>query len=96
MAGKVNYDDRQFAVYAKGRAMSPAMRDMWMTVFARHAPPQRPLPVVDLGCDLSTTGRRRPRSAGTGSTEDQPSTGDCTGDSQGSSTASTMSAAPTA
>jgi hypothetical protein len=39
MVGKVNYDGRQFAVYAKGRAMSPAMRDRWMTVFASHVPP---------------------------------------------------------
>ncbi len=52
MAGKVNYDDRQFAVYAKGRAMAPAMRDMWMRVFESHVPPQRPLAVLDLGCGV--------------------------------------------
>jgi ubiquinone/menaquinone biosynthesis C-methylase UbiE len=52
MAGTVNYDDRQFAVYAKGRAMSPAMRDRWMTVFASHVPPRRPLAVLDLGCGI--------------------------------------------
>ena len=62
MAGKVNYDDRQFAVYARGRALSPAMLDMWMTEFARHAPPQRPLAVVDLGCGI---GRFTPALAGT-------------------------------
>jgi ubiquinone/menaquinone biosynthesis C-methylase UbiE len=61
MAGKVNYDDRQFAVYARGRAMSPAMRDRWMTEFARHAPPQRPLAVLDLGCGI---GRLTPALAG--------------------------------
>ncbi len=52
MVGKVNYDDRQFAVYARGRAMSPAMRDRWMTVFASHVPPRRPLAVLDLGCGI--------------------------------------------
>jgi hypothetical protein len=62
MVGKVNYDDRQFAVYAKGRAMSPAMRDTWMTVFASHAPPRRPLAVLDLGCGI---GRFTPALAGT-------------------------------
>jgi ubiquinone/menaquinone biosynthesis C-methylase UbiE len=62
MAGQVNYDDRQFAVYAKGRAMSPATRDMWMTVFASHVPPRRPLAVLDLGCGI---GRFTPALAGT-------------------------------
>lgn len=62
MAGKVNYDDRQFAVYAKGRAMSPAMRDRWMTVFASHVPPRRPLAVLDLGCGI---GRLTPALADT-------------------------------
>lgn len=52
MVGQVNYDDRQFAVYARGRAMSPAMRDMWMTVFASHVPRRRPLAVLDLGCGV--------------------------------------------
>lgn len=52
MVGKVNYDDRQFAVYARGRAMSPAMRNMWMTMFAGQVPPQRPLVVLDLGCGV--------------------------------------------
>jgi ubiquinone/menaquinone biosynthesis C-methylase UbiE len=61
MAGKVNYDDRQFAVYAKGRALSPAMLDRWMTAFARHTPPHRPLAVLDLGCGI---GRFTPALAG--------------------------------
>jgi hypothetical protein len=34
---KVDYDERQFAVYAQGRAVSPAMPATWMEVFARHA-----------------------------------------------------------
>ncbi len=52
MVGKVNYDDRQFAVYARGRAMSPAMRDVWMRVFASQVPERRPLAVLDLGCGV--------------------------------------------
>ena len=52
MVGKVNYDDRQFGVYARGRAMTPAMRDRWMTVFASHVPLRRPLAVLDLGCGI--------------------------------------------
>jgi ubiquinone/menaquinone biosynthesis C-methylase UbiE len=54
---KLDYDDRQFAVYAQGRAISPAMLATWMTVFAEHAPAHRPLTVLDLGCG---TGRFTP------------------------------------
>lgn len=61
VVGKVNYDDRQFAVYAKGRAISPARRNMWMSVFASQVPPQRPLAVLDLGCGI---GRFTPALAG--------------------------------
>ena len=32
--------------------MSPAMRDRWMTAFASHVPPRRPLAVLDLGCGI--------------------------------------------
>ncbi len=39
---KVDYDDRQHAVYAQGRAVSPAMITTWMNVFAGHAPASRP------------------------------------------------------
>lgn len=49
LAGKVDYDDRQFAVYARGRAVTPAALARWMKVFEGHAPPQRPLAVLDLG-----------------------------------------------
>jgi hypothetical protein len=44
LMNKVDYDERQFAVYAQGRAVSPAMLATWMEVFARHAPARRPLP----------------------------------------------------
>lgn len=59
---KVDYDDRQHAVYAQGRAVSPAMMAAWMAIFARHAPGQRPLAVLDLG---SGTGRFTPALART-------------------------------
>lgn len=59
---KVDYDDRQHAVYAQGRAVSPAMMAAWMAVFARHAPGRRPLAVLDLG---SGTGRFTPALART-------------------------------
>ena len=62
MVGKVNYDDRQFAVYARGRALTPAVLARWMTVFAGHAPARRPLAVLDLG---SGTGRFTAALAGT-------------------------------
>lgn len=62
MVGKVDYDDRQFAVYARGRALTPAVLARWMKVFAGHAPPRRPLAVLDLG---SGTGRFTAALAGT-------------------------------
>lgn len=62
MVGKVDYDDRQFAVYARGRAVTPAVLARWMNVFAGHTPPQRPLAVLDLGSGI---GRFTPALAGT-------------------------------
>jgi hypothetical protein len=40
MAGKVNYDDRQFAVYARGRALSPAMRLRPFSTFEHLTEPE--------------------------------------------------------
>jgi ubiquinone/menaquinone biosynthesis C-methylase UbiE len=54
---RINYDDRQHLVYARGRALSPDALAAWMAEFARHAPPRRPLTVLDLG---SGTGRFTP------------------------------------
>lgn len=58
---EVNYDERQHQVYARARALPPEMLTEWVRVFARHAPPQRPLAVLDLG---SGTGRFTPALAG--------------------------------
>lgn len=54
MPEKVDYDQRQFAVYARGRALPAATVAAWMQAFARHADERRPLAVLDLG---SGTGR---------------------------------------
>jgi ubiquinone/menaquinone biosynthesis C-methylase UbiE len=54
---KVDYDDHQHAVYVKGRALTDESAQLWRDTFARWAPPQRPLTVLDLG---SGTGRFTP------------------------------------
>ena len=53
----VNYDERQHRAYARTRALPSETMADWVKVFARHAPPQRPLAVLDLG---SGTGRFTP------------------------------------
>jgi ubiquinone/menaquinone biosynthesis C-methylase UbiE len=54
---RVDYDERQHAVYAAGRQMSPTALQTWMNAFARHLPETRPLTWLDLG---SGTGRMTP------------------------------------
>jgi ubiquinone/menaquinone biosynthesis C-methylase UbiE len=54
---KLDYDDRQYAVYARGRAVSPESIAVWMQAFARYLADDRPLTILDLG---SGTGRFTP------------------------------------
>ena len=54
---KVDYDVRQYAVYAAGRQMSRDALRTWMEAFSRHLPETRPLVWLDLG---SGTGRMPP------------------------------------
>jgi ubiquinone/menaquinone biosynthesis C-methylase UbiE len=49
---KIDYDERQHAVYASGRQMSPAALHLWMQAFARHLPQARPLAWLDLGSGI--------------------------------------------
>lgn len=62
MLENVNYDRRQHAVYAPGRALAPAVIDGWMRLFAQYTDVRRPLTVLDLG---SGTGRFSPALADT-------------------------------
>lgn len=54
---KVDYDERQHAVYVSGRQMPRDALRTWIDAFARHLPEVRPLAWLDLG---SGTGRVTP------------------------------------
>ncbi|BCM91897.1 demethylmenaquinone methyltransferase [Abditibacteriota bacterium] len=62
MLDKIDYDERQHAVYARGRAVNSEAISRWMQAFARHLSPRRPLVGLDLG---SGTGRFTPALAKT-------------------------------
>jgi ubiquinone/menaquinone biosynthesis C-methylase UbiE len=53
----VNYDERQHAQYRRGRELPPDRLALWLDTFARYAPSERPIAVLDLG---SGTGRFTP------------------------------------
>ena len=59
---RIDYDQRQHEVYAKGRALGPGAMARWMAAFEAQAPTSRPLTVLDLG---SGTGRFSPALAET-------------------------------
>jgi SAM-dependent methyltransferase len=48
----VDYDGRLHAVYAEGRKLAPDGLQVWMGEFAKPAPAERPLVVLDLGCGI--------------------------------------------
>jgi ubiquinone/menaquinone biosynthesis C-methylase UbiE len=57
LLAKISYDERQHAQYRRGRELSSDRLRMWIETFARHAPSERPLTILDLG---SGTGRFTP------------------------------------
>ncbi|GAA4254392.1 class I SAM-dependent methyltransferase [Dactylosporangium darangshiense] len=57
MPKRIDYDERQHAVYSEGRALSDELARLWSGAFARWAPAHRPLAALDLG---SGTGRFTP------------------------------------
>jgi ubiquinone/menaquinone biosynthesis C-methylase UbiE len=59
---RVDYDERQHAVYAAGRQMQPDALQTWMEAFARHAPETRPVAWLDMGSGI---GRMTPSLATT-------------------------------
>ncbi|MGW5662761.1 class I SAM-dependent methyltransferase [Streptomyces sp. NPDC003758] len=52
MLPPVDYSRRLFAGYARGRALTERTAAVWRAAFTRHAPPERPLTVLDLGCGV--------------------------------------------
>jgi SAM-dependent methyltransferase len=48
----VDYDERLHRVYAEGRRLTAEGLGDWMEEFASHAPADRPLAVLDLGCGI--------------------------------------------
>jgi SAM-dependent methyltransferase len=57
MLKRVDYDDRQHAVYSAGRALSDDMARLWSGVFSKWAGAPAPLTTLDLGAG---TGRFTP------------------------------------
>jgi ubiquinone/menaquinone biosynthesis C-methylase UbiE len=49
VAGRVDYDERQWMVYEQGRQLSPERADLWTRVFARYLDRTTRPTVLDLG-----------------------------------------------
>jgi ubiquinone/menaquinone biosynthesis C-methylase UbiE len=50
VARRVDYDERQYAVYSAGRALTPTMAALWVDVFARYLDKDSRREIVDVGC----------------------------------------------
>jgi ubiquinone/menaquinone biosynthesis C-methylase UbiE len=49
MSGRVDYDERQWAVYEQGRRLSSERKDLWIRVFARYIDRSTRPTILDLG-----------------------------------------------
>jgi ubiquinone/menaquinone biosynthesis C-methylase UbiE len=49
VSGRVDYDQRQWAVYEQGRQLSPERKDLWIRVFARYIDRSTRPTILDLG-----------------------------------------------
>jgi ubiquinone/menaquinone biosynthesis C-methylase UbiE len=57
MDARIDYDRRQWSVYAEGRSLTPAMAELWGRVFARYIDRAAQPRVLDLGCGIGSFSR---------------------------------------
>lgn len=57
METRVDYDRRQWAVYARGRALSPAMAELWSRVLGTYIERAAQPTILDLGAGVGTYSR---------------------------------------
>jgi ubiquinone/menaquinone biosynthesis C-methylase UbiE len=57
VARRVNYDDRQHAVYSAGRSLTPALAEFWTEILARYIRAADRPAVVDVGCGIGMYSR---------------------------------------
>ncbi len=49
MSNRIDYDERQYAVYSAGRGLTPAIAELWTRVFARYIDSDARPAILDLG-----------------------------------------------